>query len=193
MFKSAMRASLAAGTAILLSGCMTAAGGDGMTNDTVMVGGAEMLPTRTIVENASNSADHTTLVAAVKAADLVGALSSPGPLTVFAPTNAAFDLLPAGLVETALMPENKELLTNVLTYHVVAGRVTASDLAELIRQGRGSADITTLQGGTLKASMSGDQVVLTDANGRTSTVTQADVMQSNGVVHLTNGVFLPQQ
>ena len=164
-----------------------------MTNDTVMVGGAEMLPTRTIVENASNSADHTTLVAAVKAADLVGALSSPGPLTVFAPTNAAFDLLPAGLVETALMPENKELLTNVLTYHVVAGRVTASDLAELIRQGRGSADITTLQGGTLKASLSGDQVVLTDANGRTSTVTQADVMQSNGVVHLTNGVFLPQQ
>lgn len=157
----------------------------------VMVGGAQMLASRNIVENASLSADHTTLVAAVKAAGLVDTLSSPGPFTVFAPTNAAFAKLPAGTVETALRPENKAMLTGVLTYHTVAGRVTAADLATMIRNGGGKAMITTLQGGQLTASMMGNRIMLTDAGGRMSHVTVADVYQSNGVVHVTDGVFLP--
>ena len=158
---------------------------------TVMVGGAAMYPSRNIVENAVNSRDHTTLVAAVKAADLVGTLSSAGPFTVFAPVNSAFDRLPAGTVATLLKPENKATLQSVLTYHVVPGRLTASDLMARIRTGGGSARLTTAQGGTLTARMSGRNIVLTDAKGGTSTVIQGDVMQSNGVIHVTNAVSLP--
>lgn len=158
---------------------------------TVMVGGAAMYPNRNIVQNAVNSRDHTTLVAAVQAAGLVDTLSGPGPFTVFAPTNAAFNALPAGTVETLLRPENRSQLTAVLTYHVVAGRMTAADLMRAIRAGRGTARLTTVQGGVLTARMRGRMIVLTDGRGGTATVTQADVMQSNGVIHVTNAVSLP--
>ena len=158
---------------------------------TVMVGGAPMYATRNIVENAVNSRDHTTLVAAVKAAGLVDTLASPGPFTVFAPVNAAFDRLPAGTVATLLRPENKAMLQSVLTYHVVPGRFTAADLMSQIRAGGGSARLTTAQGGMLTARISGRNIVLTDAKGGTSTVIQGDVMQSNGVIHVTNAVSLP--
>jgi uncharacterized surface protein with fasciclin (FAS1) repeats len=156
-----------------------------------MVGGAAMYPSRTIVENAVNSRDHTTLVAAVKAAGLVETLSGPGPFTVFAPTNAAFEKLPAGLVQTALRPENKAMLQSVLTYHVVPGRLTAADLMQRIRAGGGQARLTTVQGGTLTASMMGNRIMLRDAKGGTAHVTQGDVMQSNGVIHVTDAVSLP--
>ncbi len=181
--------------AVLAAGCAyNTADGMGSANaaTSTMVGGVAMLPTRTIVENASMAPNLSTLVTAVKAADLVSTLSSPGPITVFAPTNDAFDALPAGLVDTALKPENKALLTSVLTYHAVAGEVTASDLMGMIEAGGGSASITTLSGGTLTARLVDGNVAITDASGRTAYVTQADVMQSNGVVHVTNGVFLPQ-
>ncbi|MGB3378767.1 MAG: fasciclin domain-containing protein [Allopontixanthobacter sediminis] len=161
------------------------------SEQTVMVGGAEMFPTRNIIENAVNSADHTTLVAAVKAAGLVETLSGPGPFTVFAPTNAAFAKLPAGTVDTLLKPENKAALSGVLTYHVVPGRVTARDLMRMIDAGGGMAQLKTVNGGTLTARLSGGNVVLVDAKGGTATVTQADVMQSNGVIHVTNAVSLP--
>jgi uncharacterized surface protein with fasciclin (FAS1) repeats len=160
-------------------------------NEKVMVGGAEMLPSRTIVENAVNSADHTTLVAAVKAAGLVDTLNSAGPFTVFAPTNAAFAKLPAGTVDTLLKPENKATLAKVLTYHVVAGKVTAADVLGLIKAGNGSAKITTVSGGTLTASLMGDKVTLTDEKGGMAHVIQADVMQKNGVIHVTDAVSLP--
>ena len=156
-----------------------------------MVGGAAMYPTKNIVENAVNSKDHTTLVAAVKAAGLVDTLSSPGPFTVFAPTNAAFARLPAGTVDTLLKPENKGTLTTVLTYHVVAGRVTSGDLVRLIKAGRGKAVITTVSGGKLTAKFMGKNVVLIDAKGGTATVTTANVIQSNGVIHVINRVLLP--
>lgn len=158
---------------------------------TVMVGGAPMLPTRTIVENAVNSADHTTLVAAVKAAGLVDTLNSAGPFTVFAPTNAAFAKLPAGTVDTLLKPENKASLAKVLTYHVVAGRVAASDLVGQIKAGGGSARLTTVAGGVLTASLMGSTVMLTDEKGGMAHVTQADVLQKNGVIHVTDAVSLP--
>lgn len=161
------------------------------SEQTVMVGGAAMYPSRNIIENAVNSADHTTLVAAVKAAGLVDTLSSPGPFTVFAPTNAAFAKLPAGTVDTLVMPANKAMLTSILTYHVVPGRVTAGELIDMIRAGGGSAALTTVNGGTLTARMSGNDVVLVDAKGGMATVTQADVMQSNGVIHVTNSVSMP--
>ncbi|HEX8387665.1 MAG TPA: fasciclin domain-containing protein [Sphingomonas sp.] len=157
-----------------------------------MVGGAAMLPTRNIVENAVNSKDHTTLVAAVKAADLVGTLSGPGPFTVFAPTNAAFAKLPAGTVETLVKPENKATLTTILTYHVVPGKVRAADLVRQIKSGGGTATLTTVQGGTLTARRSGNRVTLTDAKGGTSRVTIADVNQSNGVIHVVDTVLMPQ-
>ena len=160
-------------------------------NEKVMVGGAEMLPSRTIVENAVNSADHTTLVAAVKAAGLVDTLNSAGPFTVFAPTNAAFAKLPAGTVETLVKPENKATLTKILTYHVVAGKVTAADVLGLIKAGGGTAKITTVSGGTLTASLMGSKVMLTDEKGGMAHVTQADVMQKNGVIHVTDSVSLP--
>ncbi|WP_226017538.1 fasciclin domain-containing protein [Novosphingobium sp. FKTRR1] len=157
----------------------------------VVVGGAEMLPTRTIVENAVNSADHTTLVAAVKAAGLVDTLNSAGPFTVFAPTNAAFAKLPAGTVETLLKPENKPVLAKILTYHVVAGRVTAAELVATIKANGGQAKLTTVAGGVLTASLVDGVVVLTDEKGGTAHVTQADVFQKNGVIHVTDAVSLP--
>ena len=156
-----------------------------------MVGGAAMYPTRNIVENAVNSADHTTLVAAVKAAGLVDTLASAGPFTVFAPTNAAFDRLPAGTVATLIKPENQATLQKILTYHVVPGRLTAAELIRQVRVGGGTARLTTVQGGTLTARMQGRNLVLVDAKGGVSTVTQADVMQSNGVIHVTNMVSMP--
>ncbi len=155
------------------------------------VGGAPMYPTKTIVENAVKSQDHTTLVAAVQAAGLVEALSSPGPFTVFAPTNAAFAKLPAGTVETLVKPENKDTLAGILTYHVVSGRVSASELIGMIEANDGKAELTTLNGGTLTAAVEGGMVVLTDAAGGKATVTQADVFQSNGVIHVTDTVSLP--
>jgi uncharacterized surface protein with fasciclin (FAS1) repeats len=158
---------------------------------TVMVGGAAMYPSRNIVENAVNSADHTTLVAAVQAAGLVETLSGPGPFTVFAPTNAAFDKLPAGTVETLTQPANRETLTGILTYHVVPGRITAADLVTQIEAGGGRATLTTVQGGELTATRSGGNVIVTDASGGASTVTIADVLQSNGVIHVVDTVLMP--
>ncbi|MEO8570027.1 MAG: fasciclin domain-containing protein [Ginsengibacter sp.] len=167
---------------------------DGMDdmNKTVMVGGAEMYPAKNIVENAVNSKDHTTLVAAVKAAGLVETLSSQGPFTVFAPINQAFDALPAGTVETLLKPENKAKLTSVLTYHVVPGKLNSWDLAKMIKEGNGSAILTTVQGETLTAKTNGNTIMVTDENGGTANVTIADVNQSNGVIHVVDKVLLPK-
>jgi uncharacterized surface protein with fasciclin (FAS1) repeats len=156
-----------------------------------MVGGAAMYPNRTIVQNAVNSRDHTTLVAAVQAAGLADTLSSAGPFTVFAPTNAAFAKLPAGTVDTLLQPVNKGTLTNVLTYHVVPGLKTASQITADIRAGGGVATYTTAAGGTIRARMVGNAVVLSDSKGNASRVTQADVLQSNGVIHVVDTVLLP--
>lgn len=159
--------------------------------ETKKVGGAAMYPTKTIVENAVNSADHTTLVAAVKAAGLVDTLNSAGPFTVFAPTNAAFAKLPAGTVDTLLKPENKATLAKTLTYHVVAGKVSAADLAARIKADGGKTALTTVAGGKLTASLMGDTVMLTDEKGGMAHVTQADVFQKNGVIHVTDAVSLP--
>ena len=162
-----------------------------MAEKTVMVGGAAMYPSKNIIENAVNSKDHTTLVAAVKAAGLVETLSGPGPFTVFAPTNEAFDKLPKGTVETLVKPENKATLTNILTYHVVAGRMTAADIAKAIKAGGGKATLTTVQGEKLTAMMKGKNLELKDEKGGVATVTIADVMQSNGVIHVINKVLMP--
>ena len=156
-----------------------------------MVGGAEMYPTKDIVDNAVNSKDHTTLVAAVKAAGLIETLKSKGPFTVFAPTNAAFDKLPAGTVETLVKPENKATLTKILTYHVVAGKMDAKTIAKAIKAGNGKAELTTVSGGKLWAAMEGDKLVLTDEKGGTATVTIANVMQKNGVIHVIDTVLMP--
>jgi len=158
----------------------------------VMVGGAAMYPSKNIIENAVNSKDHTTLVAAVKAAELVETLSSKGPFTVFAPTNAAFDKLPKGTVETLLKPENKKMLQGILTYHVVAGKMNAKDIAAAIKAGNGKATLTTVQGGKLVGSMEGKNLILTDEMGNKSTVTVADVNQSNGVIHVIDAVVMHQ-
>ncbi|HKR01910.1 MAG TPA: fasciclin domain-containing protein [Pyrinomonadaceae bacterium] len=160
-------------------------------NENPMVGGAAMLRSRDIVDNAVNSADHTTLVAAVKAAGLVATLKSKGPFTVFAPTNAAFDKLPAGTVETLVKPENKEMLTRILTYHVVAGLYDSRKLMKLIERGGGTATLKTVSGDTLMAMMSGGGIVLRDEKGNTSNVTIADVRQSNGVIHVIDTVVMP--
>lgn len=144
-----------------------------------------------IVAAAQGTGIHNTLVAAVQAAGLVETLSSPGPVTVFAPTDTAFAKLPAGTVETLVQPENKATLTNILTYHAVAGQVTSGGLVGLINSGGGKATLKTLAGETLTARLSGDTIVITDAAGRATAVTQADVMTSNGVIHVTDGVFLP--
>ncbi len=157
-----------------------------------VVGGAKMYPTRTIVENAVQSKDHTTLVAAVKAAGLVETLSSEGPFTVFAPTNKAFDALPEGTVETLLKPENKEQLQTILTYHVVAGKYNAADIAKLIEKNNGKAELATVSGGTLVATAKDGKVFITDENGNSSQVTIADVNQSNGVIHVVDAVVLPK-
>ena len=157
-----------------------------------MVGGAPMYPSKNIVENAVNSADHTTLVAAVKAAGLVDTLASAGPFTVFAPTNAAFDKLPAGTVETLLKPENKATLTNILTYHVVPGTMTAADLMEKTKAMGGMYKMTTASGGTITAEMKDGALYIVDAKGQWSKVTIANVMQSNGVIHVIDTVLLPK-
>jgi uncharacterized surface protein with fasciclin (FAS1) repeats len=156
-----------------------------------MVGGAAMYPTKTIVENAVNSKDHTTLVAAVKAAGLVDTLSSPGPFTVFAPTNAAFGKLPAGTVDTLVKPENKAALTNILTYHVVPGRLSAAALMKTARLGHGMNTLKTVQGEPLKVTVDGGKVTLTDVKGGKSVVQIANVYQSNGVIHVVDTVLMP--
>jgi uncharacterized surface protein with fasciclin (FAS1) repeats len=155
------------------------------------VGGAEMYPTKTIVENAVNSPIHKTLVAAVKAGGLVDTLNSAGPFTVFAPTDGAFAKLPAGTVETLVKPENKDTLVKILTYHVVAGRVSSKQLAAMIKKGGGKATLKTVQGEDLTATMSGGKIMLTDAKGGMATVTTADVFQSNGVIHVIDTVLMP--
>lgn len=159
---------------------------------TVEVGGAPMYPSKNIVENAVNSKDHTTLVAAVKAAELVDVLMSKGPFTVFAPTNAAFEKLPSGTVETLLKPENKKLLQTILTYHVVAGKMNAKDLMAAIKKGNGKAVLNTVSGGKLTAWMKGNDIYLTDENGNSAKVTIADVNQSNGVIHVIDSVVTPK-
>ncbi len=191
----AIVAALAAG-ALTTAACGSMDSMDSMSSSaeaqgTVMVGGAAMYPTRNIVENAVNSADHTTLVAAVTAAGLADTLSGPGPFTVFAPTNAAFAKLPAGTVDTLVQPANRVTLTKILTYHVVPGRVSAADLTAQIRAGGGQAVLTTVEGGTLTASVRNGSVILTDEKGGVATVTQADVFQSNGVIHVTDSVSMP--
>ena len=163
-----------------------------MAGASVMVGGAPMLPTKDIIDNAFNSKDHTTLVAAVKAAGLVETLKGPGPFTVFAPTNAAFAALPAGTVDTLLKPENKAMLSGILTYHVVAGKVDAAALTKMIADGKGTASIKTVAGGTLTAKTAGGKVMITDEKGGSATVTIADVYQSNGVIHVVDKVLLPK-
>jgi uncharacterized surface protein with fasciclin (FAS1) repeats len=160
--------------------------------DPVTVGGAAMYPNKNIVENAANSADHTTLVAAVQAADLVETLQSDGPFTVFAPTNAAFEALPAGTVETLLQPENKGQLQGVLTYHVVPGRYDAAAITEMVKANDGRAVLTTAAGGTLTFVMEGDALVVMDAQRNTANIMISDVYQSNGVIHVVDRVLLPQ-
>jgi len=161
-------------------------------DDNPMVGGAAMFKSKDIVDNAVNSADHTTLVAAVKAAGLVETLKGKGPFTVFAPVNAAFDKLPAGTVDTLLKPENKGMLTNILTYHVLAGRFDSNALAKKIKAGNGKAWLKAVNGGTLTAWMDGNSIVLTDEKGGQSRVTIANVYQSNGVIHVVDSVLLPK-
>lgn len=157
-----------------------------------MVGGQEMFPNKNIVQNAMNSADHTTLVSAVKAAGLVETLESPGPFTVFAPTNEAFAKLPAGTVDNLLKPENQDTLKKVLTYHVVAGKLSASDLMKKIKEGHGTAELTTVEGGKLWAMLhDGKHIMLKDEKGGTALVTIADVNQSNGVIHVIDSVVMP--
>ncbi|MBL9070487.1 MAG: fasciclin domain-containing protein [Sphingopyxis sp.] len=156
-----------------------------------MVGGAAMYETKTIVENAANSKDHTTLVAAVKAAGLAETLSGAGPFTVFAPTNAAFAKLPAGTVDTLLKPENKAMLTGILTYHVVPGRLTATDIAAQARANGGKALLTTVQGAKLTVWEKDGSWYVSDAKGGTAKIGPADVLQSNGVIHVIDGVLLP--
>lgn len=158
----------------------------------VMVGGAPMLASKDIIDNAVNSKDHTTLVAAVKAAGLVETLKGPGPFTVFAPTNAAFAALPAGTVDTLLKPENKGMLTGILTYHVVAGKMDAAMLTKAIADGGGKAMLKTVAGGSLTATAAGGKVMVMDEKGGSATVTIADVYQSNGVIHVVDKVLLPK-
>ncbi|PZR19168.1 MAG: fasciclin [Flavobacterium psychrophilum] len=161
-----------------------------MTAQTKMVGGAAMYPNKNIIENAMNSKDHTTLVAAVKAAGLVETLEGKGPFTVFAPTNAAFDKLPKGTVETLLKPENKKMLQGVLTYHVVSGKWSAADVMSAIKKGKGTAEVTTVQGGKLWFMMDGKDVWIKDEKGGKAKVTIADVNQSNGVIHVIDTVLM---
>ncbi|WP_284943755.1 fasciclin domain-containing protein [Acidisoma cladoniae] len=163
-----------------------------MAPNTVSVGGMAMYPNKTIVANAVNSQDHTTLVAAVKAAGLVGALSGPGPFTVFAPTNEAFGLLPAGTVDTLVKPENKATLTKILTYHVVSGDYPTTKIRQMILAGNGKAELKTLEGGTLTFMMNGSSnIIVTDEKGGMADITIADVMQSNGVIQVIDKVLMP--
>jgi uncharacterized surface protein with fasciclin (FAS1) repeats len=163
-----------------------------MAESTVTVGGAPMYPSKNIIQNAVNSKDHTTLVAAVKAAGLVDTLSGPGPFTVFAPTNEAFAKLPAGTVETLVKPENKATLTKILTYHVVPGRMTAANLMKAVKDGEGEAKLKTVSGDWLIVKQAGPgKLSITDAKGDVAMVTIADVLQSNGVIHVIDTVLLP--
>ncbi len=157
-----------------------------------MVGGSPMMKTKDIIDNAVNSKDHTTLVAAVKAAGLVETLKGAGPFTVFAPTNAAFEKLPKGTVDTLLKPESKKALTGILTYHVVAGKMDAAAIAKGIEEGKGKFTMKTVAGGTLTATMEGKEVIITDEKGGKSKVTIADVIQSNGVIHVVDSVLMPK-
>jgi uncharacterized surface protein with fasciclin (FAS1) repeats len=178
-------ASTSAGASAQADASMSAGG------DNPMVGGAPMYANRDIIDNAMNSQDHSTLVAAVKAAGLVDTLKGAGPFTVFAPTNTAFDKLPAGTVDQLLQPAMKADLTKVLTYHVVPGNVDSAALAAQIQAGGGKAMLKSVQGGTLTASMSGSNVIVTDAKGNAATVVTADVRQSNGVIHVVDSVLMP--
>lgn len=175
--------------ALALTGCTTTM--DGGMDDVAYIDGAAMYANQNIVTNASNSPIHTTLVAAVKQAQLVDTLSGPGPFTVFAPTDAAFAKVPEAMLNSAMQDANRPLLQKVLTYHVVSGRVTAADLMERIRAGGGTAMITTVAGEQLTASMMGNRVMLAGKNGSMAHVTQADVMQSNGIIHVVDGVLTP--
>ena len=159
---------------------------------TVEVGGAAMYPSKNIVDNAVNSKEHTTLVAAVKAAGLVETLQGSGPFTVFAPTNSAFEKLPAGTVDNLLKPENKSMLSGVLTYHVVPGKLDSKEIASLIAAGNGKAEVTTVEGGKLWLWMKGDKLMIKDEKGGMVSVTIKDVYQSNGVIHVIDAVVLPQ-
>jgi uncharacterized surface protein with fasciclin (FAS1) repeats len=179
-------------SAILAMFLLNAIAAFGQKEKTVEVGGAPMYPSKDIVDNAVNSKDHTTLVAAVKAAGLVETLKTAGPFTVFAPTNAAFDKLPAGTVETLVKPENKATLSGILTYHVVAGKMGSKEIAEAIKKGNGKAVLTTVQGGKLTAWMKGNNLYISDENGNQSMVTIKDVFQSNGVIHVVDTVILPK-
>lgn len=190
---------IAAATAVSLSlaACANTMNDDGMmgatasADSTVMVGGAAMYPNRTIVANASTASNLTTLVSAVQAAGLVDTLNGPGPFTVFAPTNAAFEKVPAATRTSLMAPANKAMLGSVLTYHVVPGTLTAADLTQRIRAGNGTAMLTTVQGGQLTLKMMGDRVMVSGMNGSSAYVSQADVRQSNGVVHVIDGVLTP--
>lgn len=176
-----------AAAAVLFAGASFA-----QKENTVMVGGAAMYPTKNIVQNAVNSKDHTTLVAAVKAAGLVETLQSEGPFTVFAPTNTAFEMLPAGTVNNLLKPESKAALTGVLTYHVVSGRWSSADIARMIKDGNGKAEVKTVAGGKLWIMMEGKKIAVKDENGSVAYVTIKDVNQSNGVIHVIDHVLLPK-
>jgi uncharacterized surface protein with fasciclin (FAS1) repeats len=179
--------------ALLGASATTASAQASMTPGTVMVGGEAMFANKNIVANAVNSKDHTTLVAAVKAAGLVETLQGKGPFTVFAPVNDAFENLPAGTVETLLKPENKAMLTKVLTYHVVAGNMTADKIMAAIKAGKGKATLKTVSGGTLTAMMNGPKnVVVMDESGNTASISTYDVIQSNGVIHVIDKVMLPK-
>ena len=188
---------IAAGVAALLSACAGGMSGSGMSGSpmsggsSVMVGGAAMFPTKDIIDNAVNSKDHTTLVAAVKAAGLVDTLKTLGPFTVFAPTNAAFDALPAGTVATLLKPENKATLTKILTAHVVPGKLDAAALSQRVMAGNGRANLTTVSGDALVVTASGSNIMVTDEKGGTAMVSIANVYQSNGVIHVVNKVLVP--
>jgi uncharacterized surface protein with fasciclin (FAS1) repeats len=188
------RFALLASAAVLAVAAMTSvpAYAQSMSEKTVTVGGAPMYPSKNIVQNAVNSKDHTTLVAAVKAAGLVDTLSGPGPFTVFAPVNAAFTKLPAGTVESLLKPENKDTLTKVLTYHVVPGRMTAVNLMKAVKDGEGEAKLKTVAGEDIIVKQAGPgKLSITDSKGDVAMVTIADVLQSNGVIHVIDTVLLP--
>jgi uncharacterized surface protein with fasciclin (FAS1) repeats len=184
--KSVLSAAAAAGIAFAAFASVPS-----LAEMTVTVGGAPMFPSKNIIQNAVNSKDHTTLVAAVKAADLVDTLSGKGPFTVFAPTNDAFAKLPAGTVDTLLKPENKGQLTQVLTYHVVPGRITAKDLVAMAKKGGGKAMLKTVEGEELTVEVKGDEIWVWDGKGDAAKITIKNVMQSNGVIHVIDTVLLP--
>ena len=187
---TALSRAIALSTALLAGAAVTAPAA--FAQDTVTVGGAPMYANKNIIENAVNSKDHTTLVAAVKAAGLVETLSGAGPFTVFAPTNEAFAKLPAGTVDTLLMPANKDKLVAVLTYHVIPGKLAAADVVAAIKAGGGKAEVKTVNGAVLTFTQEGNDVIVTDTSGNKAKVTIADVNQSNGVIHVIDAVLVPK-